>query len=152
MATKTHHHPPLFTVDDSKQLRGEIPGGHCKSLFLKDEKVALFLLVALEDRIVDLKRVHRRIGCARLSFGKPELLWQVLGVTPGSVTPFALINDTTQRTKVVLDSDMLNHDPLNYPSLENTATTAIGPADLIRFIEAGGHTPSLLDFYHTSPE
>jgi Ala-tRNA(Pro) deacylase len=142
----THRHPPVFTVDESRLLRGQLPGAHCKSLFLKDKKDQLWLLVAQEDRPVDLKILPKNIGSARLSFGKPELLFEVLGVEPGSVTPFALINDRTGRVRVVLDKGMLEHDLLNYHPLANTATTAIAAADLVRFIRSCGHDPLILDF------
>ncbi|MEQ8246926.1 MAG: prolyl-tRNA synthetase associated domain-containing protein [Alphaproteobacteria bacterium] len=144
--TTTHRHPPVFTVEESRLLRGNMPGGHCKSLFLKDKKDQLWLLVALEDRPVDLKVLPRNIGSARLSFGKPDLLAQVLGVVPGSVTPFALINDTERQVRVVLDKDMLDLPLLNYHPLTNDATTAISAADLVRFIRSCGHDPLILDF------
>jgi Ala-tRNA(Pro) deacylase len=146
IATETHRHAPLFTVEESRRLRGDLPGGHCKSLFFKDKKGALWLVVTLEDRELELKHLHRHIGSARLSFGKPELLMEALGVTPGAVTPFALINDTGQRVKVVLDAEMLRRAPLNYHPLSNDATTAIAPADLEKFIAACGHQAQVLDF------
>ncbi len=145
IAHRTHRHAPVFTVEESRRLRGALPGGHCKSLFFKDKKGALWLLVTLEDRALDLKRLHQRLGAARLSFGSPELLWEVLGVRPGAVTPFALINDARQRVNVVLDEAMLSHDPLNYHPLENDATTAISPAGLLAFIGACGHRPTVVD-------
>ena len=144
--TTTHRHPAVFTVEESRLLRGRLPGAHCKSLFLKDKKDQLWLLVALEDREVDLKVVQKNIGAARLSFGKPELLAEVLGVVPGSVTPFALINDTGQRVRVVLDKEMLDQELLNYHPLTNEATTAITAQDLVRFIRSCGHDPLILDF------
>jgi Ala-tRNA(Pro) deacylase len=143
--TTTHDHPPLMTVEDSKRLRGDLPGGHCKSLFLKDKKDQYWLVVTLEDRKVDIKALDRHLGAARLSFASPERLWQVLGVKPGSVTPFALINDRERKVRVFLDAAMLREDPLNYHPLVNTKTTAIKPADLIRFIEACGHRPATLN-------
>lgn len=142
----THRHPAVFTVEESRLLRGQLPGAHCKSLFLKDKKDQLWLVVALEDRPVDLKTLPKNIGAARLSFGKPELLLEVLGVVPGSVTPFALINDPQTRVRVVLDKGMLDHELLNYHPLTNTATTAISAADLVRFIRSCGHDPVILDF------
>jgi len=144
--TETHSHPPLFTVEDSKALRGELPGGHCKSLFLKDKKGTLFLVVTLEDRTVDLKWLRGRLGVKTLSFGRPELLMEVLGVIPGAVTPFAVINDTQARVAVHLDRAMLNRAPLNYHPLTNEATTAIAPSDLVAFLEASGHPPRVIDF------
>jgi Ala-tRNA(Pro) deacylase len=140
----THRHPPLHTVAQSVMLRGTLPGGHCKSLFLKDRKGGLWLVVVLEERRVDLNALSARLGAPRFSFASPELMQEVLGVTPGSVTPFALINDGQQRVTVVLDADMLQHDPLNYHPLVNTATTAVAPADLLRFIAACGHQPRRL--------
>ncbi|MCZ6863274.1 MAG: prolyl-tRNA synthetase associated domain-containing protein [Alphaproteobacteria bacterium] len=142
----THRHPPLFTVEESKRLRGELPGGHCKSLFLKDKKGTLWLLVALEDRPIDIKSLRRMLGAkGSLSFGKPELLLEVLGVTPGAVTPFGLINDEDLQVTIVLDKAMLERDPLNYHPLTNEATTAIAARDLLRFIDDCGHQPVILD-------
>ncbi|WP_029009165.1 prolyl-tRNA synthetase associated domain-containing protein [Azospirillum halopraeferens] len=146
IATATHAHPPLFTVEESKALRGELPGGHCKNLFLKDRKGAFWLVVALEDAPVALNSFDKVIGSARLSFASADRLWEVLGVRPGSVTPFALINDTHRRVSVVLQQAMLEHDPLNYHPLSNDRTTAIGAADLLRFIRACGHDPRIVDF------
>lgn len=144
--TETHHHEPLFTVDESKSLRGLIPGGHCKSLFLKAKKGGLWLVVTLEDRSLDLKALARRLGAARLSFGRPELLMEVLGVPPGAVTPFALINDASLRVEVALDAEMMALDLVNYHPLTNEATTTIKPKDLLRFIAACGHEPVIIDF------
>ena len=142
----THRHPPVFTVEEGRLLRGQLPGAHCKSLFLKDKKDQLWLVVALEGRPVDLKTLPKNIGAARLSFGKPEVLLEILGVEPGSVTPFALINDAGSRVRVVLDKAMLDYDLLNYHPLKNTATTALAAADLVRFIRSCGHDPLILDF------
>ena len=137
--TTTHEHPPVFTVEEAKAHCAHLPGGHCKSLFLKDKKDRLYLLVALDSRPIDLNAIGKRIGSARLSFGRPELLLEVLGVTPGSVTPFALINDCEHRVSVVLDAGMMRETVLNYHPLTNTATTAIRPDELRRFIAACGH-------------
>lgn len=144
IATTTVEHPPLFTVKQSKALRGDLPGGHCKNLFLKDKKGALWLVVTLEDAVVDLKALPARIGAARISFGNAVLLEEVLGVTPGSVTPFGVINDTGQRVTVVLDEQMMACDPLHYHPLVNDATTAIAPADLVAFIRSCGHEPRIV--------
>lgn len=138
-------HPPLFTVEESKRLRGEIPGAHTKNLFLKCKKGSIWLVVALESTAIDLKRFHQRIGSGRLSFGKPELMIELLGVTPGSVTPFGLINDTEQTVSVVLEEAMLACEPLNFHPLENTATTAISSEGLLAFIESCGHVPQVMD-------
>jgi Ala-tRNA(Pro) deacylase len=145
IVTATVTHPPLFTVEESRALRGEIPGAHTKNLFLKDKKDALFLVVALEDAIIDLKHLHGRIGASgRLSFGKAELLAETLGVTPGAVTPFGLINDRPPRVNVVLDAALVANAAVNCHPLINTATTTIASADLIAFIRATGHEPRIL--------
>jgi Ala-tRNA(Pro) deacylase len=145
LETTTHQHAAVFTVDESKALRSDMPGGHCKSLFLKDKKGQLWLVVALEDRAIDMKELRRRIGAAQLSFGKPELLAEVLAVEPGSVTPFALVNDLDHRVNVILDAEMMTYDPLNYHPLINTATTAIAPADLLAFIAECGHQARVVE-------
>ena len=142
----TCRHPAVWTVEESRRLRGDMPGGHCKSLFLKDKKGVVYLVVALEDRAIDMKRLRRPIGAAPLSFARPELLMEILGVTPGAVTPFGLINDVNAAVRVVLDREMLERDPLNYHPLTNEATTAIAPGDLLKFIRGCGHEPQILDF------
>jgi Ala-tRNA(Pro) deacylase len=144
IAYKNHHHPPVFTVEEAKALRGVLPGGHCKSLFLKDKKGGLWLCVMLEERRTDLNKLADALDAPRFSFGKAELLLEVLGVTPGSVTPFAVINDGERRVTVVLDAEMLEHDPLNYHPLRNDQTTAVAPADLLRFLQDCGHAPRIL--------
>jgi Ala-tRNA(Pro) deacylase len=142
--TRTLDHAPVFTVEQAKLVHDDMPGGHCKNLFCKDEKGVLWLIVALEDAVINLKAAPAKIGSKRLTFGKPELLMEVLGVEPGSVTPFGLINDTSQRTNVILDEAMMRQTPLNYHPLKNDATTAISPDDLIAFIKSCGHTPRIV--------
>jgi Ala-tRNA(Pro) deacylase len=144
IATETVEHRPVFTVAESSELERRLAGGHTKNLFLKDRKDRLFLVVALGHAKIDLKSLHKRLGCDRLSFGRPELLMEVLGVPPGSVTPFALINDTARRVTVILDADMMRHERLNCHPLENTATTNIAREDLIAFIRACGREPRVL--------
>jgi Ala-tRNA(Pro) deacylase len=144
IAHTTHRHPPVFTVAEAVALRGALPGGHCKCLFLEDKSGGLHLVVALEDRRLDLKRLAERLGAGRFSFAAPAKLMAHLGVAPGSVTPFALANESSKGVSVVLDEAMLRHDPLNYHPLVNTATTALAPADLMRFIAASGHEARIL--------
>src|ERR1700733_9813620 len=140
--TETVEHPPLFTVEDSRTLRGDIRGGHTKNLFVKDKKGRLFLLVLGEETLVDLKRVHEMIGAqGRVSFGSAELLEEVWGVRPGAVTPFGAINDKAGRVRVVLDEAMMRHQRLNFHPLVNTRTTGLGSTDLIKFLRATGHEP-----------
>lgn len=145
IACRTHHHPPVFTVAEAAAVRGSLPGGHCKSLFLKDKKGRFWLAVMLEERRIDLALLARRLGAPQFSFGGADELYALLGVRPGSVTPFALVNDTAHRVTPVLDRDMLNYDPLNYHPLANDRTTGIAPGDLLRFIEACGHRPAIVD-------
>ncbi len=142
--TATVEHPPLFTVAQSRDLRGKIEGGHTKNLFLKDKKDRLWLVVAPEDAEIDMKRLHARLGSARLSFGKPELLVETLGVVPGSVTPFGAINDTQGRVTVVLDAALMVHDLLNFHPLTNEATTTIRRDDLIAFLKDCAHEPQII--------
>jgi Ala-tRNA(Pro) deacylase len=140
--TTTLDHPALFTVEDSQALRGDIPGGHSKNLFVKDKKGRLFLLVLGEETVVDLKRAHEKIGAqGRVSFGSAELLEEVWGVKPGAVTPFGAINDKDGRVSVVLDEAMMRHERLNFHPLVNTRTTGLASADLIKFLRATGHEP-----------
>lgn len=145
LAVTTHHHAAAFTVEQGNAVWGAIPGVHCKNLFLKDAKARLWLVVAPAERRVDLKRLPERIGSARLSFGSAELLQQVLGVEPGSVTPFALINDSERRVSVVLDSWMMAQDLLNYHPLRNTMTTTIRADDFRAFLRSTGHRPELVE-------
>jgi Ala-tRNA(Pro) deacylase len=145
IAASTRRHPPLFTVADSQALRGEIAGGHTKNLFLKDKKDNFFLVSVGEDAVVDLKQIHQVIGAAgRVSFGKPEMLMELLGVTPGAVTVFGLINDVAGRVKVVLDKALMDHAVINAHPLTNEATTSVAAEDLIRFVEATGHDAAIL--------
>jgi len=141
----TKHHEPVFTVAESVALRDEIPGGHTKNLFVKDKKDRFFLLTVEENAVVDLKTVHTLIGAAsKVSFGKPEKLMDYLGVIPGSVTVFGAINDTGHNVTFVLDKDLMQHHIINGHPLSNDATTSIGRDDLLRFLEATGHTPLVL--------
>ncbi len=144
ISTITIDHEPVFTVEQAQKVHGDIAGGHCKNLFCKDEKGVLWLIVALEDAKIDLKAAKDKIGSKRLTFGKPELLMEVLGIEPGSVTPFSLINDTTVRTNVILDAAMMQLDRLNFHPLKNDATTTISSADLLTFIKACGHAPRVV--------
>jgi len=148
---RTVEHPPVFTVDEAKALRGNLPGHHIKNLFLRNKKEEMWLVVALEDRAIDLKRLGEALGAGRLSFGSPDRLRRHLGVEPGSVTPFALVNDETRQVRLALDRGLSpdglgGGGPVNAHPLVNTMTTAIAPADLLRLFEATGHVPLWLDF------
>jgi Ala-tRNA(Pro) deacylase len=144
IAYSTVKHPPLFTVEQSRALRGQIPGAHTKNLFLRDKKYDIYLVVAMEDADIDLKGLHRRLGASgRFSFGSADLLREVLGVEPGAVTPFGAINDHDRRVTVVLDQALLRHEILNHHPLINTRTTSIRRDDLVAFLRATGHEPRI---------
>ncbi len=145
LQTRTMMHPPVFTVEEAKALRGQISGAHIKNLFLRSKKGAMWLVTCLEDRPVDLKWLGAELG-GRLSFGSAERLMRHLGVIPGAVTPFAAINDKTGEVEVVLDRALLELAPINAHPLANDMTTAIEPQDLMTFLEAVGHPPRMLDF------
>lgn len=137
----TIEHRPLFTVEDGRDLHHKIPGMHCKNLFLKDKKDKLWLVVMPGDKRAHLTRLEKVIGAARLSFGKPELLKEIMGIEPGSVTPFALINDHSRRVTVVLDKDMMAAPLVNFHPLRNTASTTLSAADLLKFIKHLAYSP-----------
>ena len=147
IAHKTVEHPAIFTVEEGRDFKKDMPGGHSKNLFLKDKKGVLYLATALAETRVDLVGLGKRLGAkGRLSFGKPALMTATMGVIPGAVTPFALINESARAlSTVILDKALLDHDPVWFHPLENTASTAVCPADLVRFVEACGFTPQILD-------
>jgi Ala-tRNA(Pro) deacylase len=153
IAHPTITHQPLFTVEQSQSLRGTIPGGHTKNLFLRDKKDALYLVAAEEDSTIELKSLHRRLGASgRFSFGSAELMLETLGVTPGAVTPFGAINDTGHRITVVLDADLMKHAVINAHPLVNTMTTSIARDDLVKFLESTGHKPRIVPVAGPLPE
>src|ERR1700754_130238 len=143
---RTVEHPPVFTVEEAKALRGNLPGHHIKNLFLRNKKEEMWLVVALEDRAIDLKRLGDVLGAGRLSVGRPERLKSYLGVEPGSVTPFSVINDTAHKVTLVLDRGLEQDGPINAHPLTNTMTSALSLPDLQRFLAATGHVPRWLDF------
>lgn len=143
--TETVAHPPVFTVEEAKALRGALAGSHIKNLFLRNKKGAMWLVVAEEDRAIDLKALGERIGAGRVSFGSAERLMRHLGVPPGAVTPFAVINDAEGLVRVAIDRAVLARSPVNCHPLTNDRTTAIAPADLLAFLRACGHEPEILD-------
>lgn len=146
IAVEIHRHPPLHTVEESRALRGVMPGGHIKNLFLRDKKRRQWLVTVLEDATVDLKALRHSLGASgNLSFGSAELLHASLGVAPGSVTPFAVMNDGAGVVTMVLDRALLAHDPINAHPLHNGATAAIARDDLLRFLAECGHPPELID-------
>jgi Ala-tRNA(Pro) deacylase len=145
IAHPTVAHPPLFTVEQSRALRGSIASGHTKNLFLRDKKGALVLVTALEDATIELNSLHRRLGATgRFSFGSSDLMMETLGVMPGAVTPFGVINDTEGRISVVLDAALMEHAVINAHPLVNTMTTSIARQDLLKFLESTDHPPRIV--------
>jgi len=145
IAYHTHDHPPVFTVEEAREHCGHLQGCHNKNLFVKDKKDRVWLIVARDDAPIRLSELEKKIGAKRLSFGKPELLMELLGVVPGAVTPFGLINDTGHRVSVILDDKMMAADLVNYHPLSNGKTTALAPRDLLRFIESCGHEVQIMN-------
>jgi Ala-tRNA(Pro) deacylase len=146
IAHSTLDHPAVFRVGEGDDIKASLPGGHTKNLFLKDSKDQLWLISALGETTIDLKRLPAVIGSGRLSFGNPELMKETLGVTPGSVTALGLINDTGHRVRFVLDSALAKADPVNFHPLTNTATTAISQAGFRKFLSALEIEPLIVDF------
>ena len=146
-----YEHVPVFTVEEAAVVNASQPGGHTKNLFLKDKKGGLWLVVLRDDFRLDLNGLSKQIGAPRFSFGSGELLIATLGVPPGSVTPFALINDTEHRVRVVLDADMRKLAPLNFHPLRNDRTIAVSATDLLRFIADCGHVPEIVNLPQAAP-
>lgn len=144
IAHETRDHAPVFTVEEGEAIKLDMPGGHTKNLFLKDKKGALILISALQSTQVALKRLHHTLGCGRLSFGKADLMEETLGVTPGSVTAFAIINDPEHKVRFILDEALMAHDTVNFHPLKNDATTAIRSQDLLTFVRALGRAPEIV--------
>lgn len=142
----TTHHPPVFTVEEAKALRGDLPGAHTKNLFVRDKKGVMWLIVALESRPVDLRATAERLGHKRFSFASEDRLMKYLGLVRGSVTPFGLINDHGGVVRVALDAGLRDVEPWNFHPLTNTMTTTIGSADMLRFLAAIAHELVWLDF------
>jgi Ala-tRNA(Pro) deacylase len=146
VAHKTLDHRPVFTVDEGADIKAALPGGHTKNLFLKDRRGALWLVCALGETQVDLNALAKALGAQRFSFGSPELMAEVLGVTPGAVTAFALMNDHLNRVSLVLDQALMEADPINFHPLTNDATTAISAEGLKAFLAETGHNPIIVAF------
>ena len=146
VAQTTVDHPAVFRVEEGLELKAAMPGAHTKNLFLKDKKGKLWLISARQDTVIDLKSAHRLIGADRLSFGNETLMHQTLGVRPGSVTAFGLINDADRRVTFVLDHRLAEADVVNFHPLTNTATTAMGQDDFRRFLSLVDHPPLIVDF------
>ncbi len=141
----TVRHPAVFTVEEAKALRGKLPGAHTKNLFVRDKKGSMCLVVAREDCAIDLASLADRLGMKRLSFGSPERLMKYLGVIPGAVTPFGVLNDHGGEVSVALDAGLRAHDLWSFHPLDNTMTTTLTRDDMLRFLEEEGHPPTWVE-------
>ncbi len=139
-------HEAVYTVEEAKAVRGDLEGCHTKNLFVRNKKEAMWLVTCLADRAVDLKWLGEHIGAGRLSFGSAQRLMKYLGVTPGAVSPFAVVNDTERKVRVVLDREVLKREPINFHPLDNRMTVTIGAEDFLRFLEAERHSPQIINF------
>ena len=146
-----HKHEAVYTVEESSRLDNDIPGTHCRNLFLRDRRKRMYLVVAPNERGIDLKNLQAELGCGRLSFGSAERLRQYLGIYPGAVCPFALINDTDHAVTPVLDTGMMAASRVNYHPLDNSMTVGLSPGDLQRFIDFCGHQPQMIDLEAVAP-
>lgn len=144
-------HRPVFTVAESEDVEQDIPGLHCRNLFLRDKKGGMFLVTAANETEINLKALAGVLGCGRLSFGSQERLWEHLGIYPGAVCPFAVINDTGHQVQVVLDALMMGAETVCYHPLDNAQTVGLSPADLLKFFAHTGHAPLSVDFSAPSP-
>ena len=147
-----YHHEAVFTVEESNKVDADISGTHCRNLFLRDKKKKNYLLVLQNATDVDMKQLPDAIGSDRLSFGSSDRLWQYLGVRPGSVCPFSIINDTEHNVKILLDKSMMETKIVNYHPLLNTMTIGLTPTDLIKFIESTGHEAHIVDLSGAKPD
>lgn len=143
-----HHHRAVFTVAESQAVERDLGAGAlpCRNLFLRDKKGAQFLVTAANSTTVGLKTLAQKLGCKRLSFASAERLWDTLGTTPGSVSPFAVMNDARRAVPIVLDAAMMEAKRVAVHPLDNTMTVTLAPADLVRFIESCDRTPTILAF------
>ena len=147
-----HEHQAVFTVSESEKLKQDIPGLHCRNLFLRDKKKKMYLVVAANETAIDLKKLQPLIGSDRLSFGSADRLWENLGVRPGSVCPFAIINDTDNNVQIVLDDKMMHADIVCYHPMENHLTVGLKPEDLLKFIKNCAHEALILDMKDAAPD
>lgn len=147
-----HHHAPIFTVQEGAHLKARIPGMHCRNLFVKDKKGAMFLITAANETAIDLKKLAGVLDCGRLSFGSPERLWSILGIRPGSVNPFCIVNDADGAVRIFLDDEMMKADIINVHPMDNAMTIGLSPHDLVRVIENTGHVAEILDSSAVAPD
>ena len=147
-----HHHKAVFSVAESLDIERDMTGIHCRNLFLRDKKGTMFLVSAANETKIDLKKLSDLLAAGRFSFGSPERLWTYLGVRPGSVCPYAIINDTGKAVTLILDAAMMKGEIVNFHPLMNTMTIGVRPEDLIKFVRSTGHEPRVVDLTSASPD
>ncbi len=152
VAYQMHEHEPIFTVAEGEHLKKAIPGTHCRNMFLRDKKKNMFLLTLANETQVDLKKLAEHLGCGRLSFGSPDRLWEYLGIRPGSVNPFCIVNDKGGDVRIILDKYMMDQNILNVHPMDNAMTIGLTPLDLARFIETTNHSPEIIDLSNCAPD
>ncbi|MBO4220962.1 prolyl-tRNA synthetase associated domain-containing protein [Bradyrhizobium neotropicale] len=149
---RTFQHPPVHTVEESKSLRGDIPGLHTKNMFLRDGKKNYFLFVTDEDAVINLKQLARKIGAkGGLSFGSADALRELLGIQPGAVSVLAVVNDKERKVRVVLDQKLVGVATINCHPLSNQRTTSLSREALEKFLAVTGRDPSYIDLDDDSP-
>ncbi len=149
---ETNEHEAIFTVEEGKDIKTSMLGGHTKNLFLKDKAGMFVLISAISTTPIRLNQLHKTLGMKRLSFGKEDALFDLLGVRPGSVTLFSVLNDKDHKVRLVLDRALFNHERVWFHPLRNTASTAIYSSDIITFAKTTGHEPTLIDFHSLAGE
>jgi len=147
-----YHHAPIFTAAEGEHLKKEIPGVHCRNLFLRDKKKAMFLVVAANETQIDLKKLSGVLDCGRLSFGSAVRLWDHLGIRQGAVNPFCILNDQDKQVRIILDQGMMAADIVNYHPMDNAMTIGLKPDDLLSFIACVGHKPEIVDLGPAAPD
>jgi Ala-tRNA(Pro) deacylase len=152
IAYKIYHHPPIFTVEEGEPLKASIHGLHCRNLFLADKKKVMYLVVAANETAIDLKKLQDLIGSHRLSFGSADRLWTYLGIRPGSVCPFTVVNDKEGQVEVILDASMMEAETVCYHPLDNAQTIALTPQDLLIFLKHTGHEPRIINLTPAAPD
>ena len=149
---RLYHHDAVFTVAQSQSIDRDIPGAHCRNMFLYDKKGNMILVTLRHETPLDLKKLSAELKIGRVSFGSPERLWQYLGVRPGSVTPFSVLNDHNKEVTLILEGEMMTETYINVHPLINTMTISLNPFDLLKFLEKRGIKYQILSLKELSPD
>lgn len=152
VAYTLYRHDPIFTVEQGVPLKAQIPGLHCRNLFLRDQKEAMFLVVVGNDTRLDLKKLSGVLGAGRLSFGSAERLWRYLGIRQGSVNPFCILNDAAHKVRLILDAAMMQADLVNYHPMDNAMTIGLAPSALLRVMDLNGRRAEIVDLSMAAPD